>query len=133
MYRCPSLLLPALSALLFTGCAPAGPTTYPVSGKVTWNGQPLPDGFIIFEAPDGSLTPAAGKITDGAYDVRVQAGSKKVQIRADRETGQRDPVMNTIAREPYIPARYNSATILEADVAPSANSFDFDLRDAGKE
>jgi len=59
----------ALSLLVFTlGCG--GPVPYTVSGKVTFNGKPVPAGYITF-APDGSKGnsgPGGGApIRDGEY------------------------------------------------------------------
>ena len=119
-----------LSALVLGGCGPSGPETYPVSGTVTWNGQPLPEGHIVFSSEDGSVAPAAGKISDGKFAFRAQAGQKRVEIHADREAGPIDPFMGTVPRKPYIPPRYNSETILTAEVIPTGkNEFTFELRE----
>ncbi len=120
----------ALSALVLGGCGSSGPETYPVSGTVTWNGKPLPEGHIIFSPVDGAVAPDAGKILDGKFTFRAQAGQKRVKIEADREVGPRDPVMGTIPRQAYIPDRYNTETVLTAEVTPTGkNEFIFDLQE----
>ncbi len=117
-----------LLVLLSTGCGPSGPKTYPVSGSVTFDNVAIPKGHIVFSPVDVSLAPEATKIVDGKFSLRARAGKKRVAIIADREVGVRDPVMGTIRREPYIPAKYNDETILEEEVVlDGENEFTFDL------
>jgi hypothetical protein len=125
-YR-PRLLTLGLAGLLLAGCGPAGPPTYEVSGTVTWNGQPLPAGDIIFQPVDGTVAPDPGKIRQGQFRFRAKAGLKKVVIYATR-AGKYDSVMQSYEREAYLPARYNTHTELTAVVTPGgANHFDFPL------
>jgi hypothetical protein len=127
-----TLLLAA--SLLAGGCGRYGPATYAVTGTVTWNGAPLPDGSIVFMAADDKAAPAAGVIQGGTFAFAAQAGKKKVEIRAIREVGEVIPVMGVKARQSYIPAQYNSQTILTAEVLPGGpNQFAFDLKDTPKE
>lgn len=66
----------ALLCLLTVGCN-SGPKTYHVSGKVTYNGKPLPAGVIYFDpdvlkkndAPQGYAI-----IKDGVYDTAAPGG-----------------------------------------------------------
>lgn len=117
-----------LLLLCCMGCSPSGPVRVPVSGLVTWDGQPIPVGDILFEAADGSPAADAGKIVEGKYSLLVTVGAKKVQIHASREEGLIDPVMNVRPRKPYVPAEYNAMTRLTAEVRPSGeNRFDFAL------
>ncbi len=122
-------LLVAVLTVLLSGCGPAKPETCPVSGTVTWNGQPLPDGYIQFDAEDGKgVPPDAGPIKDGKYQLPVKPGKKKVQITATREVGNKDPAMGMAPRQQYIPARYNLKTELKEVVKPGdKNEFRFDL------
>ncbi len=61
------------SAMVLLGCGPGGPPQYHVSGTVTYGGQPVPTGQVLF-APDtskGNSGPAtAVRIQDGKYDTR---------------------------------------------------------------
>jgi hypothetical protein len=98
------------------GVAGCGGSEAEVSGSVTVDGQPLKDGDIIFEAADGSITPAAGKIVDGTYALKVLPGPKKVRINASRPTKKPDPVMGAAARESMIAAEFNEQTRLTADI-----------------
>jgi hypothetical protein len=68
-----------LIAFCFTGCGgETGPPRYEVSGKVTFGGQPVPNGSITF-APDGAagnkgpLT--ATVVKDGVYKTESGKGA----------------------------------------------------------
>ncbi|HUT57595.1 MAG TPA: hypothetical protein VNA25_07060 [Phycisphaerae bacterium] len=134
MKTCTYLVCLGLLALPVTGCGPSGPETYPVSGTVTWNGDPLPEGDIVFSPVDGSLAPDAGKIVAGKFEFQAQPGEKRVEIDATRESGEVDPVMHMAPRQAYIPSKYNSETTLKATVtAGGDNTFIFDLTEEGAE
>ena len=63
--------------ILLTGCGSGGPTRYPVSGKVTFKGEPIPQGFITFEpdADQGNSGPGGGaQIDQGVYSTGVEKG-----------------------------------------------------------
>ncbi len=121
-----SRLTVVFALLLFAGCA--GDGKYPVSGTVTWNGEPIPDGHIIFTPVDAALGPDAVQFSAGKFSFRASPGEKRVEIFADRPLGKPDPVMNVVAHEQYIPTRYNEETELVADVTPGgSNDFQFDL------
>jgi len=118
-------------ALLLAGCSSGPEGTYPVSGTVTFNGEALPEGNIIFSAADGTGVPAAGEIRNGKFRLHVTPGKKTVAILATREFGEVDAVMGARQREMYIPKRYNDETTLTADVTPGGkNRFEFPLSDA---
>ena len=113
--------------LAVAGCGDSGPRRYPVTGEVTWEGQPLPDGDILFTPPGGGV-PDAGKIVAGEFKLRATEGPKTVAIFATRESGQVDPEMGAAPRESYIPARYNDQSNLTAEVDPGGeNHFRFEL------
>ncbi len=80
------LLLACLLGL--TGCGASGPETYSVSGRVTFNAEPLPEGRIIFSPSDGSVAPDAGKIVEGRFEFQAKPGKKRVEIHADREVAR---------------------------------------------
>lgn len=122
MHKLPFLLL----LLPLAGCGAAGPKLYEVTGTVTFDGKPIPDGDIIFAATD-TISEQAGKIENGQFLVLATAGNKQVRIFATREA-EFDKVMNAHVRVPYIPDRYNTKTTLTADVTASGpNKFTFDL------
>ena len=114
-----------LLPLLFVGCSNK-PKMVSVSGKVTLDGKPLPEGEIIFASP--GLVPETLPIKDGKYEGKVQVGNKRVEIAAYRD-GPRQ-FMGTQdmgpSRENYIPARYNVNSTLKAEVSDSGpKEFDF--------
>ncbi len=91
------------------GCGPTGPKTYPVSGTVTWNGEPLPEGDIVLVPTSPGDIEAHSKITAGKFAFTAQAGNKKVKIMASRPEGPVDPQMGGQPRVSYLPAKYSSA------------------------
>jgi len=64
-------MLAVFSALLVAGCGDRGPVNYRVSGAVTYNGQPVPAGEVVFQ-PDASLgNKGPGSVVlikDGRYE-----------------------------------------------------------------
>ncbi len=124
----------ALALLLSTGCGPSGPKTYQVSGSVTLDGEPIPEGYISFAPLMRGETPVAGKVEAGKYSVYATAGEKKVSIQASRFIGPENPIMGLRAKEQYIPERYNLATVLTETVDPDGeNQFNFDLKSKTEE
>jgi hypothetical protein len=115
--------------LVVSGCG--GTTTaHAVTGIVTFQGKPLPEGEIVFVAEDGKASDPA-TVKDGKYSVQVTAGKKLVRIRAARikPGGARD-AMGTPVPEDYLPAKYNTQTTLRAEVVPGGpNVFDFPLQE----
>jgi hypothetical protein len=115
--------------LVLAGCTPR---SYPVSGTVTWKGEPLPEGDIVFIDRERSEVQDHGKIVNGQIQAQVKPGKKRVLILASKESGKFDPNMGAAPRVQYIPTQYNDPyrSILEADVTPNgANSFTFDLKE----
>jgi hypothetical protein len=66
-----------LAGVVGCGGSTDGPKRYAVSGSVTFQGQPVPKGFITLE-PDsdrGNSGPGGGtEIVNGKYDTKVAAG-----------------------------------------------------------
>ena len=119
-------------ALLFTagmlaGCGDSGPKKYKVTGEVTWEGAPLPEGDIVLTPVGGGL-PDHGEIVNGKFTFQATAGEKEVSIMATKAAAQVDPDMGVAPQVPYIPLRYNAQTELTATVDPDgANHFTFTL------
>jgi len=119
--------------LALGGCGQKGPASYPVFGTVTLDGQPIPEGRISFIPEGGKAAPDSGPIQNGKFQLRVKADRHRVEITADRPTGKIDPVMGMAPRECYIPACYNSQSILTAEVKPDGpNQFTFELKSEAK-
>jgi hypothetical protein len=118
-----------LFVVALIGCGPSGSEKYTVTGTVTFDGQPVPDGHIIFAPTEPGSAPDAGKIIQGKFELTATAGKKRVEIHASRESGPIDPVMGAVPRVPYIPARYNSASVLTAEVTKQGpRHLQFDLQ-----
>lgn len=131
------MIVCALLAACIVGCG--GGAACSLSGQVTFDGQPIPDGNIRLNPIEG--TPGVGgatKIVDGAYEIAegdgMLAGKHEVLISATRGTGRMVRAENldggpsqTEHIEQYIPARYNHDTELELELKPGENTENFSL------
>src|SRR5262249_26074939 len=103
-----------------------------VSGRVTIDGQPMPNGSITFIPADGKGKPSAGEVKDGLYSVKVPPGTAKVAISRPVVVGKKqeydkpDSPEQPLVKE-GLPARYNVTTELTAEVKPGKNAIDFAL------
>ena len=111
------------------GCGSSGPVVAPVQGKVTWNGEPLPNVLVEFQ-PVEKGSPAVGYTDDaGRYKLRFSRdkwgatpGTHTVRINHDWEKGSDAP------RPTFrIPAKYHSKTELKGEVGKGSNTLDFAL------
>jgi len=138
MNRFPGAL--CLVCLVFVGCSRreyTGPERYPLTGKVTYDGQPIDWGSISFlpTSPDTQRV-SGGLITDGTYSVPeakgANAGKHRVEIRWGKLTGRklRDPDSGEMydERKEGLPARFHTDSDLTADVSAEQTTFDFDLK-----
>ncbi|MFN3152689.1 hypothetical protein [Bremerella sp.] len=92
-----------------------------VQGTVTFDGQPIEAGRILFRQTEG----------DGSYKLEVKEGPSEIAITASRLIpGKFDNSNGTPEQmgEMYIPAKYNQKTELNALVTSGGqNQFVFDL------
>jgi hypothetical protein len=112
-----------LGMIVLVGCS-TGPRTYKVKGTVTLDGQPLPEGDIIFMPDDKDQHPEPGRITNGRFELMAREGKKHVQISGSKiipGSKVRGAGGEPVAQE-YIPKRYNSATELTYEVKPQAEN-----------
>jgi hypothetical protein len=130
-----------LACALLAGCGPGVEGRYPVCGKVTYNGEPIANGSIVFVPADpdaGGMIRAGGTITDGQYEIPAKygayPGSHQVEIVWLKPTGRKitadDPPVQLDERVNVIPAKYNKQTELVVEIKREENVFDFAL--AGK-
>jgi hypothetical protein len=125
-----SLLLIGMVSMILSGCEEAGPKMFPVSGTVTWQGQALPTGQIVFLPLDKNVPGSSGNIEQGKFFSKASAGKTQVQIFAFRPAATVDNVMGQAPQEQYLPVHYNDQTTLSVDVSPTGpNQFTFDLTD----
>lgn len=122
--------------LACVGCSDGGgdaPDVYPVSGTVTFDGIPVAIGRIEFRADAGAGEAYSADIKDGAYSLETVPGTMKVSVIASRPVPGKfgepaapeeppPPVM-----EMYIPAEFNTATTLTAEVTTGSNTVPFAL------
>ncbi len=119
-------------ALLTTGCGGPKSDKLEMTGKVTFNGQPLSEGTITIEATDEMGGVDGGMIANGEYTVMTTPGEKLVKISAMKVVGQKkaydtpDSPTEDIVQE-IIPPKYNKRSELNVSVSEEATSHDFTL------
>ena len=133
------LLLVVIVSSAWLGCGkPSGYAELglvEVTGTVTLDGKPLPQVKVSFESDDKRV---ATGVTDSAghyvlmYDSETRGatpGPKIVRITTnDGEVEGGGAAEGATARKENLPARYNTASELKADVSASKKVFDFDLK-----
>ncbi|HZW33118.1 MAG TPA: hypothetical protein VFF52_20545 [Isosphaeraceae bacterium] len=154
------LALPTLVVLTSCGADDGLGQRYPVSGTVTYNGNPLERGEISFVSEDlKNNLGASGKITNGSYTLSTggnsdgaQAGKYKVTVTAKEDflakakaDFQKEAKVQEASYIPpqfiakaeaaaksLIPAGYGDVrtTTLTAEVKAGSNTIDFKLSDA---
>jgi len=124
---------------------------YPVSGKVSYKGQPVAKGSITFAPEDPNGRAASGLIADGSYRLSTLGdndgalpGKYKVTVTArDIDQAKVQPAAGRSAINPSViakanqaaknnvPAKYSSSSTspLAAEVPAKSTSIDFDLVD----
>jgi hypothetical protein len=132
----------ALAALLIgpiSGCTESldRPKTFPVSGKVTHKGQPVPKGTITFQPDQGQ--PSVGEIQpDGTYRLSTfdpgdgaVAGHYRVFVIANTADPTKMPGSSPGWTPPkdLVPQKYNKAETsgLETTVSEDKKEYNFDL------
>ena len=124
--------LAACLALAAAGCGRGeGLELYPVSGTVTFNGEPVKDGRIQFKMAGPGGRSYSAPIADGTYELEAEAGEAAVEITASRIVPGKVDRSNPGSEEPvgemYIPKKYNAATTLKANVKEGSNDIPFEL------
>jgi len=126
-----ALLLFVGIGTLVVGCGPGGPPSGKVTGKVTYQDEPLPTGNVILIPEQEGMPYAQGNIKpDGTYEAatkefgtNIPVGNYRVMISAVEDLGPEKPV------RPLIPFRYSSEAQsgLQASVQEGENAIDFHL------
>ena len=126
------------SLVVVAGCAPGNPQgRLPISGEVTFNGEPLEIGNISFTAQESGGVRSGAIIRDGQYEIEklkgLPPGEYLVRIHSAVDAGPPDeppPPGPTQDRpgEDIIPARYNIDSELTIEVKPDEERpFNFTL------
>lgn len=124
------------------GCGSGGPEMGRVSGKVTFNGNPIEKGTITFIATDGVRPNATSNIFDGAYALQTVepgdgavVGAYNIAISDIDAEIYNTPLPGMPVKPPKtaFPKKYldSSASGLTYTVEPGWQSKDFDIVDDG--
>ena len=126
-----AVLLVASFAVILSGCggttATVGPKKTTVSGQVTLDKGPLPDGQIVFIDTTGEPPRTYGAaVRGGKYEAELTPGAKRVEISARLPAPtSTDPGANM---KELLPARYNTKSTLTAEIpADGKRGLNFDL------
>ena len=127
------------SLLLLTGCGGGPPDPWPVHGKVTLDGNALPDARVMFTPVDDKVGTFASATTNAAGEYAIPKGTvdlKKPGTRPgvyyvristlfiNEHPPEEDP---TPSRPETVPAKYNKDTTLRATVEEKDNLFNWTL------
>lgn len=130
----------ACLSLVIAGCSKRdyeGAQRFPLTGKVTYDGEAIDAGTISFLPMEGDKQRVSGDvITDGAYSVPeakgANAGKYRVEIRWEKKTGKQffvaDLDMKVDERKEGLPPRFHQDSELTAEVSAKQTTFDFDLK-----
>jgi hypothetical protein len=135
LYRVTACAALLAGTVLSASCT--GSATGTVKGKITVNGQPLPDGLITFESEVGNKDPFSAAVKDGAYETGpIPVGLCKVSViqnkvpRPAAPGNDLVPVANPRDRAAVtVPPKYGRSDTsgLTFDVKAGPNTFDKDL------
>jgi hypothetical protein len=122
------------------GCSGAKKDEVEVTGSVTIDGEPIPQGVVQFVAADGQTPTGGGVIKDGKYQAKVPPGEKKVLVLGTKVVGQEpeypdDPKSTMRDKlETVTPPQYNAThlTPLKATITNAPQTIDFKLTKDGK-
>ncbi len=128
-----------LAVISFCGLAGCGNTNTPFHGTVTYDGQPVEHGIIVFipvdEANPGDAQgkKVAGQINDGKYSLNAEnsppQGKYRVEITWDKIIGKNVISKNNVQyeKEQLLPEKYNTESTLIREVKSSDRTLDFNL------
>jgi hypothetical protein len=123
-------LVAAVLAVPAVGCR-RGPAKAVITGRVTLNDEPVPQGAISFYPLD-RLPSAGAVINAGSYRMEAFPGSYRVEISGSKVVGQKkrydsaDSPMDHVL-ESIVPAEYNSESTLVQEVKLDTKTLDFKL------
>lgn len=105
-----------------------------VSGEVTFNGQPVQEGTILFEPEGGQGQTAGAPIKEGKFTAEVPVGKMRVRINGNKKTGRRykvydtpeSPVVDEVVE--LLPPKYNVNSELTVEVQKGEQQIRFHLK-----
>ncbi|HJZ59142.1 MAG TPA: carboxypeptidase-like regulatory domain-containing protein [Gemmataceae bacterium] len=126
------ILAPGLFLLAWlTGC---GGGEGSVSGTVTFDGHPVPNGTVTFVKTEGGLVREGAVITDGTFQVKLPPGKYKIEVNGRKVVGKKkqknfDGVDEEVEiTDELFPDRYNKATELSEEIKPGSNTITLELK-----
>jgi hypothetical protein len=133
-----SLPVAVLSLALLAGCGDSDNPRAAVQGSISYDGQPVDEGGIVFipvgGGPGGQAVRATGDIKDGKYELNRRQGpmpgKHRVEIYWRKKTGKKVPGEGGHPKDEVvqaIPSKYNTSSTLTRDVESGRNTFDFEL------
>lgn len=120
---------------LAAGCGEARPRTAPVEGTITYKGQNLPHGTIMFQPDDGPA--ATAEIHNGRYVLTTYRdgdgavlGKHRVTVISLADQSARLPEERSPFPPALVPLHYNfpDRSGLTAEVEDRSNIIDFPLK-----
>ena len=129
----PRILIVAL-LLFLPGCGSGDAGRYTVTGKVSFQGQPVEQGEITFEDPAAGQVNSSPLSSGGSYSLEVPAGDFKVSVAPPliemKGTADSPPDMVPNPAVKNIPKKYwvQGTSGLSAKVDKNAKAFDFELK-----
>jgi hypothetical protein len=137
--KLPAVLSACIVLVICAGCGQRdykGPQRFPLSGEVTYDGEPIDFGSISFLPAGGEQRVSGGLIENGKYSVPeaqgANAGKHRVEIHWLKRTGKqkRDPDSGEMFddRKEALPPRFHVDSELTAEVSAKQTTFTFDLK-----
>lgn len=145
MIAIPRILVGFVPLLLLCGCDGGSGGRLTVNGSVSFAGEPVKEGSIIFRPTDPSQPDVSAAIADGVYQIPAQLGPKAgeytVKVVAFRmkkdprgayvpsylkETAAGDPNAGMVP-EQYIPKKHNDNSKLKVTFDATQPTYDFKL------
>jgi hypothetical protein len=137
-FSAPALAAMLLLAAIVLSCSrgPRRPATYPVSGTITWKGQPVEGAVVVF-VPTGDFEPAAGT-TDaaGKYQLTTfvagdgaQAGEYRVKVSKYETPSNEFSEFRAPPLKSVLPVKYDSDSTsgIVLTVSKQPNTLDIKL------
>ncbi|HWL10489.1 MAG TPA: hypothetical protein VNQ76_18940 [Planctomicrobium sp.] len=120
-------------ALITLGCGKGGPVAVPIRGTITYEGQILEQGLVVFYPVGVNLRPVRAVIQpNGTYELSVPLGDYKVTVDSFKQFTPDLPPDDPAYRTPesLVPGKYSSLTHtqLKFTVNNQTSVIDLDLK-----
>ncbi len=124
-----------LAVATFIGCGGSGEPVGKVSGKVTLNGEPVPQASVMFEPVDGGRSSFGMTDADGTYQLTYMqendgalVGEHLVRITTQRGAKRDDRGQITQAGvKEKLPPEYNTESTQQVTVESGSNEINFEV------